>query len=99
MKFKRLAAFTLAFVALGAGIAYASSPWGEYEGFAKVRVLINDLEINAEEVPAFEVNGRAVLPIRAAAESLQSIVKWDEKLHTASIYKPNVHMFVAQGIG
>jgi len=100
MKVKRLAAITLTLAALGAGMVYASGgPWGEYEGFTKVRVLVNNEEIEEEDVPAFVINGRAVLPLRSVANSLQVLVQWDDETKTAVIHKPNVHMFVAQRIG
>lgn len=99
MKGRRLLTLTLLFVVLGAGIAYASSPWGEYNGFTKVRVQVNGNEVEAQEVPAFVIGGRAVLPLREMAESMHALLKWDESSKTANLYKPNVHMFVAREVG
>lgn len=96
MKLKRLAALTATLVVLGAGIVYASSPWGDYQGYDKVRVLINNEEVSTGDVPAFMIDGRVVLPLRELADSLQTIVNWDESSKTAYMYKPNVHMFVAK---
>lgn len=98
MKVKRLAALTATLVMLGAGIVYAGSPWGEYQGFTKVQVKINNQTITTGDVPAFMIDGRVVLPLRELAASLQAVVKWDDETKTASLYKPNVHMFVAKDI-
>ncbi|TMV46152.1 hypothetical protein FE783_27435 [Paenibacillus mesophilus] len=98
MNVKRLAVLTATLVVLGTGIAYASSPWGEYQGYSKVRVLLNNVEVPAGDVPGFMTGGRVVLPLRELSDSLQAVVKWDEETKTASIYKPNVHMFVARDI-
>ncbi|WP_127579717.1 stalk domain-containing protein [Paenibacillus koleovorans] len=98
MKGKRLLVLTCAFLVLGAGIAYASSPWGDFQGFTKVKVLINNEEAITGEVPAFVISGRAVLPMRSLTTSMQGLLKWDDATKTASIYKPNVHMFVARDV-
>ncbi|MNI48935.1 hypothetical protein D3C73_1035260 [compost metagenome] len=36
--------------------------------------------------------------MRTISDSLQALVKWDNSNKTASVFKPNVHMFVAEGI-
>lgn len=95
MKGKRLVVLTLLFTVLGAGIVYAGSPWGDYQGFTKVKVTVNNNEAVSGEVPGFVIAGRAVLPLRDLTDSLQALVRWDESNKTAEIYKPNVHMFVA----
>lgn len=99
MKVKRLAALTAAWVVTGAGIVYAGSPWGDYKGYEKVRVQVNHGDVATSDVPAFLIDGRVVLPLRALSDSLQGIVRWDDESKTASIFKPNVHMFVARDIG
>lgn len=98
MRVKRLAVLTATLVVLGAGIAYASSPWGEFEDYAKVRVLLNNEEVQTGEVPGFMIEGRAVLPLRELTSALNAVVKWDDESKTAYMYKPNVHMFVARDI-
>ncbi|MDF2668464.1 MAG: copper amine oxidase [Paenibacillus sp.] len=96
MKGKRLVVLTLLFTLLGAGIAYASSPWGDFQGFTKVKVAINNIETETGDVPPFVISGRAVLPMRDMTDSLQGLLRWDEYTNTAHIYKPNVHMFIAR---
>lgn len=44
------------------------------------------------------IKGNAVFPVRELSESLQSLVRWDNAKNTVSIYKPNVHMFVAEKV-
>lgn len=98
MKGKRLVVLTMLFTVLGAGIAYASSPWGDFQGFTKVKVTVNGNEAAAGDVPAFVISGRAVLPMRDMTDLLQGLLRWDDANKTAEIYKPNVHMFVAREV-
>jgi hypothetical protein len=44
------------------------------------------------------VKGNAVLPVSELSESLQALVRWDSAKNTVAIYKPNVHMFVAEKV-
>lgn len=99
MKVKRLAALTTTLVILGAGIVYAGSPWGDYQGFEKVRVQFNNADTANGDVPAILMNGRVMLPLRSLADSMHALVTWNDEMKTASIYKPNVHMIVAQSEG
>lgn len=98
MKGKRLVVLTLLFTVLGAGIAYAGSPWGDFQGFTKVKVTVNRNDAASGDVPAFVIAGRAVLPMRDLTDSLQALLRWDDTNKTAEIYKPNVHMFVAKDV-
>jgi hypothetical protein len=94
--------FTIMLVcfSLSTATAVASSIWGEFEGYSKARVLVNDVEtqFSSADVPGFIVKGSTVLPLRTLADSLQALVKWDNSNKTAYIYKPNVHMFVVKDI-
>ncbi|MFD0869812.1 Copper amine oxidase N-terminal domain [Chlamydia abortus] len=96
-KSKRIVILTTLIFTLGTVTAFGESLWGSYEGYSKARVFINDNQINVpqDDVPAFIINGRTVLPLRLLAESLQATVSWDNKTQTAKIYKPNIHMFVS----
>jgi hypothetical protein len=100
MKAKRLIILTLVFSLVFGATVYADSLWGNYGGFPKAKVLVNDSELTFKdgEVPAFVIDGSTVLPIRKVAESLQAIVKWDKETMTANIYKPNVHMFISEEV-
>ncbi|MCS7459369.1 copper amine oxidase N-terminal domain-containing protein [Paenibacillus doosanensis] len=99
-KVPRMLTLVLSLSLFGATGAMASSVWGEFEGYSKVKTVINDVEkqFTDSEVPAFLVKGSAVLPVRALSESLQALVRWDNNTKTVSVYKPNVHMFVAEKV-
>ncbi|SDC78081.1 Copper amine oxidase N-terminal domain-containing protein [Paenibacillus sp. UNCCL117] len=101
MKVPRLLTMMLSLSLFGATGALASSMWGDFEGYAKVRLIVNEeeKEFGSNEVPGFLVKGSAVLPARILSEKLQSIVKWDNESKTVSVYKPNVHMVVAKTVG
>lgn len=101
MRFKRSSVLTLALSFLAAGTVFADSIWGSYEGYAKAKIFVNDAEIKFPDgtAPAFVINGSTMIPLRQAADALQAIVKWDDSNKTASIYKPNVSMFVAKDVG
>lgn len=58
------------------------------------KVEVNGIMIEEDEVPAFVVNGRTVLPLRKAAEMLNAIVQWDEGRRVVMITKPIVNMTI-----
>ncbi|MDF2926870.1 MAG: hypothetical protein K0R57_5784 [Paenibacillaceae bacterium] len=99
MNIKRVVILTLAFLVVAGGAAVASSRWGSYEGFSKVQVNVNNEALPAGEVPAFVINGKTVLPLRETTDALHAIIKWDNENQTTNIYKPNVNMIVAEGLG
>jgi hypothetical protein len=101
MKVRRMLVLALAVSLCGTATALAGSLWGDYEGFSRARVLINDVEkrFGDGEAPAFLINGNSVFPVRVLADSLHAMVKWDDANKTVNIYKPNVHMFVAKEVG
>ncbi|TDF96585.1 stalk domain-containing protein [Paenibacillus piri] len=100
MKVPRLLTIVLSLSLFGATGAFASSMWGDYEGFAKIKMLVNDVEkpFADNETPAFIIKGNSVFPVRMLSESLQTLVRWDNGSKTISVFKPNVHMFVAEKV-
>lgn len=100
MNFKRLLPLTLVLFLLGTATVFAGSMWGEFESYSKIRLMINGEEqsFGDSEVPAFLVNGSAVLPARVLSDALHALVKWDNASMTLSVYKPDVHMFVAKDV-
>jgi len=99
MKVRRLVFLTLALSLVAAGAVMGESMWGNYAGYSKAKVYVNDTELsNSGSVPAFVINGSTVLPLRQVAEAMNSIVKWDSSNQTANIYKPNVALFVAEKV-
>ncbi|WP_231571128.1 stalk domain-containing protein [Gordoniibacillus kamchatkensis] len=73
---------------------------GRLRRFARAKVYVNDAEqsFSDGDVPAFITHGTTVLPLRTLADSLQALVRWDNKNMTVSLYKPNVHMFVVKDL-
>lgn len=100
MKVPRLLTMVLSLSLFGTAGAFASSMWGDFEGYSKVRLVVNNEEksFGPDETPSFLINGSAVLPARILSDALHSIVKWDNGSRTVSVYKPNVHMFVAKKV-
>jgi len=98
MKARKLLILTLACSVLGIGAAVASSPWGDFKDFPKAKIHVNDQELNTGDVPAFFVDGQAVVPLQALGDSLQALIRWDYSSNVADIYKPNVHMFVGKEV-
>jgi hypothetical protein len=96
MKAQRLLALMIAIFLLSTGVVAGASLWGDYEGYAKAKVYVDDVEktFSDSDVPALIMHGTTMLPLRTLADSLQALVRWDDSNKTASIYKPNVHMFV-----
>lgn len=77
---------------LNVATAYsATSLYGYFQGYEKVKVLVDGEEVNSK-VPGFIIDGTTVLPLRAISEKMNAIVKWDDGLKTVSIIKPNVNM-------
>jgi hypothetical protein len=92
---KRIVAVTLSVLLLFSTIVWAAGVNGDYKGFPIVNVKING-ETVTSDVPAVKFFGRTVLPVRAIAESLGAIVKWDEETATANLFKPNISMLIAE---
>jgi hypothetical protein len=101
MKVQRLFTLMVAFLTLSTATVAASSIWGDYEGYSKARVMVNGTEryFSSSDVPGFIINGKTVLPLRDLAESLQTMVKWNDPDKTALLYRPNVHLSVVRDIG
>lgn len=87
MKFKKLVVLTLALSLWGGTVLFADS------AAQKVRVFVNGIESKESGLLA---EGSTYLPLREIASSLQALVVWDDSAKRASIYKPNVHMFLFQ---
>lgn len=74
------------------------SVWGGTLLFAdsatqKVHVFINGLE---QDDGGLIEDGKTFLPLRQLASSMQAIIEWDNQDKRATVYKPNVHMFLFQ---
>jgi hypothetical protein len=58
-----------------------------YKIYPVVNIVVNGKEIISEDVPAFQIDGRTMVPIRMVAEALKAEVKWDEQTRTVIITK------------
>lgn len=64
--------------------AAASAPWGTYQGYHVVRVVVNG-KVVSSDVPAVNLNGRTMVPLRAISDALGVQVQWDDATKTAII--------------
>lgn len=64
--------------------------------FPMANIEVNGEVVPEEDVPAFIVNGRTVLPFRQMAEMLNSYVDWDGSRMTVIVKKPIVNMAIIQ---
>lgn len=58
-----------------------------YKIYPVVNILVNGKEVVSEDVPAFQIDGRTMVPIRLISEALKADVKWDEGTRTVIINK------------
>ncbi|MBE3590435.1 MAG: hypothetical protein IMW98_06385 [Firmicutes bacterium] len=56
--------------------AQASAPWGQFDGHAVVRVMVNGSPVKGD-IPAFIYGTRTLAPIRLVAEAFGAKVDWD----------------------
>lgn len=88
---------SLAAVLSTGAVFAAASVNGYYKGFPIVNVTLNGAKINSD-VPGVNFDSRTLLPVRAVAEAMNSVVQWDQKTATARIIKPTVNMIFAGDI-
>lgn len=72
----------------------AASVNGNYNGLPIVNVTLNGTKISSD-VPGINLNSRTLLPVRAIAEAMNSVIQWDQKTATAKITKPSINMIFA----
>jgi hypothetical protein len=87
MKFRKVVILLLLLSLWGGTIMFADS------AVQKVRVLINGIE---QDGGGIMTDGKTYLPLRQLATSMQAIIEWDAQNKRATVYKPNVHMFLFQ---
>lgn len=88
MNFKKVAIWLMLLSLCGGTIIFANA------AAQKVRVLINGMELDSGGII---MDGTTYLPLRQVANTMQAIVEWDNASRKATVYKPNVHMFMYQG--
>lgn len=100
MNFKSIPIVIAALFLLGTASGYAATQWGEYKGFSKTQVKVNQevVSFKDKETPSIVVHGTPMVPASLLSDELQAVVEWDQEDMTLSIYKPNVHMFIAKSV-
>jgi hypothetical protein len=70
------------------GVSGAAQPL-YYKIYPVVNIIVNGTEVASAEgdVPAFQIDGRTMVPIRLVAEALKAEVSWDEATRTVLITK------------
>jgi len=61
-----------------------TAPWGTFDGFPVVKLVVNGKEVEGD-VPALNVKGRTLIPLRLVAETLGAEVGWDAATYTARV--------------
>jgi hypothetical protein len=87
MKFRKLLILLLVMSLWGGTMIFADS------AAQKVRVIVNGSELDNAGV---SMDGKTYITVRQIANTLQSLVVWDEGTKQVTVYKPNVHMFLFQ---
>lgn len=83
---------------LSTGVVFAAAGVnGNYKGFPIVNVTLNGAKVNSD-VPGINFDSRTLLPVRAVAEAMNSVIQWDQKTATAKIIKPTINMIFAGDI-
>lgn len=85
MKHKKILILATVLIVWSATMAFASA------STQKIKVIIN--QTNLGDIGEI-VDNSTFLPLRKVGESLNAIVDWNAAKKTATIYKPNVHMFI-----
>jgi hypothetical protein len=101
MKPRRIIPVAMAMLLFGAVTVFASSIWGEFEGYSKVKLVVNGNEIvvNDGDVPPFMIRDKVMVPAQALSDALDSVVSYDSQAMTMNVYHPDVHIFVAKDVG
>ncbi|MFC4808341.1 stalk domain-containing protein [Paenibacillus sp. GCM10023250] len=87
MKFRKLLIASLVLSLWGGTMLFADG------ASQRIRVIVNGSELNDAGIFA---DGKTYLSARQVANTLQSLVLWDDASKKVTIYKPNVHMFLFQ---
>ncbi|MCA0753875.1 copper amine oxidase N-terminal domain-containing protein [Paenibacillus sp. N4] len=87
MKFKKVAVLLLVLSLWSGTMMFADA------ASQRVRVIINGID---QDDGGLIEDGRTYLPVRQLANALHAVIEWDNQTKTATVVKPNVHMFLFQ---
>lgn len=88
MRFKKVMIWLMLLSLWGGSMIFANA------ATQKVRVVINGID---QDDGGIIHDGKTYLPLRQLANAMQAVLVWDNQNKRATIYKPNVHMFLYQG--
>ena len=94
---KRMFITVAVIAALSTAAVYASGISGSYKGFPIANVTLNGAKV-ASDVPGIILDSRTLLPVRAIAEAMGSVIQWDQKTMTAKIIRPTINLIFAGDI-
>ncbi|GAB7387497.1 hypothetical protein BSNK01_13340 [Bacillaceae bacterium] len=97
MKWK-ICGFLIVLLLFGITTVYSAGGGKYLERFDIVRVLVNGEEVEADGVPAFQSEGVTMVPLRAMAEKLGLLTKYQAFNNTVEITKPIVNLVLARDI-
>jgi hypothetical protein len=66
------------------GTVLGVTQWGVYQGYPVVRVVVDGTPVEFD-VPAINLNGRTMVPLRFVSEVLGAVVSWEESTWTAVV--------------
>jgi hypothetical protein len=58
-----------------------------YKDYPVVRVFVDGVELVSKDVPAFQIDGRTMVPLRMVGEALNAEVEWDASTQSVRIIK------------
>lgn len=73
-----------AVILVAAGTVFAAGIYGTYKGFNIVKVKVDGREVKGD-VPAVNLDGRTMVPLRFVSEALGATADWDQASYTAII--------------
>jgi hypothetical protein len=94
---KRIISIIAAVAVISTGVVFAANINGNYKGFPIANVTLNGQKVSSD-VPGIIFDSRTLLPVRAVAEAMHSVIQWDQKSMTAKIIKPTVNMIFAGNV-
>lgn len=94
---KRIISIVAAVAVISTGVVFAATINGNYKGFPIANVTLNGQKVSSD-VPGIIFDSRTLLPVRAVAEAMHSVIQWDQTSMTAKIIKPAVNMIFAGNV-
>jgi hypothetical protein len=81
---RAIAIIVAAVILVAVGTVFAAGIYGTYRGFNIVKVTVDGREVRGD-VPAVNLDGRTMVPLRFVSEALGATADWDQASYTAII--------------